>query len=221
MCSFFKKASANFCHAVVGLAQLLASKVVSPVGVSPLLPSRLVVLDKQPGVHPIGVGMVLWRIVGNVILAVTKTDVEDACGHLQKCSGTPSGMEAAVHAMKAIYVEETTEGVLLVDAANAITSLNQAAALHNVKHVCPSLATDLANSYQTPARLFISGGGEMLSEMRTKQDDPLSSKKCNLCQAEKLAIIGADHSKPLNKRSELVSKCRHANKNYLSNFLPP
>ena len=47
------------------------------------------------------------------------------------------------------------------------------------------------------------------------------SKKCNLCLAEKLAIMGADKSKSLNKRSELVSKCRHENKYYLSNFLPP
>ena len=52
----FKKASANLCHAIAGLAQLLASKVVNPVGVSPLLSSRLFALDKQPGVRPIRVG---------------------------------------------------------------------------------------------------------------------------------------------------------------------
>ena len=36
-----------------------------------------------------------------------------------------------------------------------------------------------------------------------------SSGFCNLCQAEKLAIV--DHSSPnlLNKRSEIVSQCRH------------
>ena len=61
--------------------------------------SRLVALDKQPGVRPIGVGEVVRRIVGKAILAVTKTDVEDACGNLQKCSGIPSGIEAAVQAM--------------------------------------------------------------------------------------------------------------------------
>ena len=154
MCSSFKKASANLCHAIAGLAQLLASKVVNPVGVSPLLSSRLVANDKQPGVRPIGVGEVLRRIVGKAILAVTKTDVEDACGHLQKCSGIPSGIEAAVQAMQAIYDEETTEGVLLVDAANAFNSLNRAAALHNMRHVCPSLATILANSYRNPGKTF-------------------------------------------------------------------
>ena len=39
-----------------------------------------------------------------------------------------------------------------------------------------------------------------------------SSGYCNLCQAEKLAII--DHSGPnlLNKRSEILASCRHQNK---------
>ena len=44
------------------------------------------------------------------------------------------------------------------------------------------------------------------------------TKRCNLCLAEKLHIINADKHNLLNKRSELVSKCRHENKFYLSNF---
>ena len=35
------------------------------------------------------------------------------------------------------------------------------------------------------------------------------SKRCNLCLAEKLEIAWADKTRSLNKRSELVSKCRH------------
>ena len=45
------------------------------------------------------------------------------------------------------------------------------------------------------------------------------SKKCDLCLTEKLMIITADKSKLLNKRSEIISKCRHENKFYLSNFV--
>ena len=44
------------------------------------------------------------------------------------------------------------------------------------------------------------------------------TKRCNLCSAEKFYIIKADNSTLLNKRSELISKCRHENKYYLSNF---
>ena len=43
----------------------------------------------------------------------------------------------------------------------------------------------------------------------------------NLRVAEKLAIIRADKKTSLNKRSELVSKCRHKNRHYLSSFPPP
>ena len=45
------------------------------------------------------------------------------------------------------------------------------------------------------------------------------SKRCDLCLTEKLTILTADRSTLLNKRSELVSKCRHQNKFYLSNFV--
>ena len=47
-----------------------------------------------------------------------------------------------------------------------------------------------------------------------------NSKRYNLCLAEKLAIIRTDKSLSLNKRSELVTKCRHENKFYLCNFTP-
>ena len=83
-----------------------------------------------------------------------------ACGHLQKCSGLPAGIEAAVHAMQHIYNEDTTEAVLLVDAANAFNSLNREVALHNVQRLCPPLSSILRNSYQSPARLFVAGGND-------------------------------------------------------------
>ena len=44
------------------------------------------------------------------------------------------------------------------------------------------------------------------------------SKRYNLCLAEKFFIIKAEKSTLLNKRSELVSKCRHENKFYLMNL---
>ncbi len=46
------------------------------------------------------------------------------------------------------------------------------------------------------------------------------SRKCDLCQAEKLCIINADKGKLLNKISELISKCRHEDKFYASNYKP-
>ena len=45
-----------------------------------------------------------------------------------------------------------------------------------------------------------------------------SLKTCNLCLSEKLQIFLADPKKILNKRSELVSKCRHRSKFKLRSF---
>ena len=44
------------------------------------------------------------------------------------------------------------------------------------------------------------------------------SKRCNLCLTEKLHILNAEKHSLLNKRPELISKCRHENKFYLRNF---
>ena len=38
------------------------------------------------------------------------------------------------------------------------------------------------------------------------------SRRCDLCLTEKLKIMREDPALLLNKRSELVSKCRHKNK---------
>ena len=44
-----------------------------------------------------------------------------------------------------------------------------------------------------------------------------SSKRCDLCLAEKLYVLKHSNNNLLNKRSELVSKCRLENKFYLKN----
>ena len=38
------------------------------------------------------------------------------------------------------------------------------------------------------------------------------SRRCNLCLTEKLIIARSKHPRMINKRSELMSKCRHRNK---------
>ena len=43
------------------------------------------------------------------------------------------------------------------------------------------------------------------------------NKRCPLCLAEKYHVIFQPFKK-LNKRSEMISKCRHGNKFYLKNF---
>ena len=174
ICSSFKNASTSLCQALAGFTQLFATTTLDPAGLAPFVSSRLIALDKNPGVRPIGVGEVMRRIVAKAVLKVAQTDITEACGFLQKCSGMPAGIEGAVNAMRQFYEDDTTDGVLLVDASNAFNCLNRAAALRNAPHLCPSLGHSLQNSYQTPARLVVSGGGELQSCEGTTQGDPLA-----------------------------------------------
>ena len=53
--------------------------------------------------RPIGVGEVLRRIVGKVVMSVVGDDVLTATGALQLCAGHEAGAEAVVHAMSSIF----------------------------------------------------------------------------------------------------------------------
>ena len=80
---------------------------------------RLIPLDKNPGVRPIGVGEVLRRIIDKTISAMFKEEIKEAAGPLQICAGHSAGSEAAIHAMNQVFNEEGADGVLLIDATNA------------------------------------------------------------------------------------------------------
>ena len=44
------------------------------------------------------------------------------------------------------------------------------------------------------------------------------TKRCDLCLFEKLCILKANKSSLLNKKSELILKCRHENKVYIKDY---
>ena len=52
--------------------------------------------------------------------------------------------------------------------------MNGAAVLYNIRGLCPTVATYVINTYRQPARLFITGGEELISAEGTTQGDPLS-----------------------------------------------
>ena len=146
----------------------LCTEFIDPLGIEAILANRLFPLDKEEdAVRPIGVGKVIRRIMGKCVMLVTKPDVIDASGSLQVCAGHKSGSEAAIHANE-------TDVVLLIDVSNAFNALNRAAALHYIRGLSPTLATYVINTYRQPARLFITGGEEIISAEGTTQSDPLS-----------------------------------------------
>ena len=85
--------------------------------------SRLVPLNKNPGLRPIGVGEVLRRVIGKVVISTFSEDVTTASSDAQMC-GRSSGSETDTHAMRRMFQHENSDAVILVDAANAFNNQN-------------------------------------------------------------------------------------------------
>ena len=81
------------------MARKLATETLDPLTLEAYVSCRLIPLDKNPGVRPIGVGEVLRRIVGKCIGWVLKEDIQLAAGPLQTATRLLSGAEAAIHSM--------------------------------------------------------------------------------------------------------------------------
>ena len=93
--------------------------------------------------------------------------------------------------MKTIFQEDQTEGVLLIDVANAFNSMNRAVALHNIKITCPRASTVLINTNRSFSRLFIAGKGELLLREGTRQGDPLAMPFYAVFTSLIISILGA------------------------------
>ena len=102
-------------------------------------------IDKQPGVHPIGIKETLRQIINKAIALALRDHIQDAAGALQVCAGQVSGCEADVHVMYKIFESPETDAAVLVDASNAFNSMNQQVALHNIHRLCPPLSKILTH----------------------------------------------------------------------------
>ena len=176
MCTSFKAASHELCSSLANMARHMCTSPIHPTGLNALVACCLIPLNKCPGVRPIGVGEVVRRIISKAVLKIVSHDLQATAGSLQVCAGQKGGCEAAIHAMRHLFTDNDTEGVLLVDASNAFNTLNRKASLHNMHFICPAVTTILTNTYQSPVRMFINGKqkGEISSTEGTTQGDPLA-----------------------------------------------
>ena len=173
LCSAFGSASEDLCHSIALLAKRLCISFVDPQGLAPFLACRLIALNKNPGVRPIGIGEVVRRIVAKSVLFVLRPDILEAAGTQQLCAGQVAGIDAAIHTMRCLFEKDDTEAMLFVDASNAFNALNRHAALRNIMHICPPLSTVLVNNYRSHTNLFMDGV-TILSQEGTTQGDPLA-----------------------------------------------
>ena len=160
----YGKDATDLRQAVADFTKILCTEDIPPECLTEFIASRLVPLDKgiandgTPGVRPVGVGEVLRRITGKLLIGVIKNDITSAAGPLQTCTGRHRSCNTCYEAD--VFEDESSEAVLLVDAENAFNNLNREAALKNIKELCPPFYQYLNNTYQTAAKLVIPGEGK-------------------------------------------------------------
>ena len=170
----FDNSSTDACTATAEVIKKLYTAEKFSPSLEAYLMCRLIPLDKNPGLHPIGIGEILHQIVGKVIVTHIRKDLISSVGSLQVCAGHEVGCKLIIHAMHKIYEDEESEAILLVDESRAFNSVNRKAFLHNIGIICPPIAKYVRNCYNLPSRLFIIGGREIQSTEGATKDYPIA-----------------------------------------------
>ena len=110
---------------------LCVANINSCPSLEPYIVCRLIPLDKNPGVCPIGIGQVLRRIIDEAVISIIKLGTLESARSLQLYAGLPSGCDADVHALTEIY----EKAILLFDTSNAFNALNRRALLDNIRYI--------------------------------------------------------------------------------------
>ena len=93
---------------------------------------RLIALDKQPGIRPVGVGDTWRRLMAKCLLKVVGPEAKSACDTTQLAGGLENRIKGAIHAMRVLFKEHRKEedwGFLLIDVRNAFNEEKRTAML--------------------------------------------------------------------------------------------
>ena len=113
------------------LGNLIANEIISWRKIKTLLSCRLIALDKQPGVRPIGIGETLRRLLGNAVADINGDDLANAFGSEQLAGGVSCGNEGSIHGLQELFEKKSSNcfGLLLLDEKNAFNSINRSSAI--------------------------------------------------------------------------------------------
>ena len=115
---------------------------------------------------------------------------------LESAPGSLGTTHASINRLAA----EENHGILQIDVSNVCISINRAVVLHNMNILCPEFATYIYNCYETPVRLFISGGKEIQSTESTTQENPVALGMCTTGMF--LLLHLNDSSNEMNERTK-------------------
>ena len=87
----FGDSSSDLCRAIVSFTRKLCLEKLDASSLEAFIAYRLFSLDKNPGPRPIGVGEILRRIAGKVVVSSTRNNVIDTVGLLQVFAGHETG----------------------------------------------------------------------------------------------------------------------------------
>ena len=118
----FSDSSADLCRAIVLLTRKLFLEKLAAFSLEAFLACRLIPLNKNPGLRPIGVGEILRRIAGKVVVSFTRNNIIDSVGSFQVCAEHEAGCEALIHTMNNTFQYEQTEAVFGVNRKRSSTT---------------------------------------------------------------------------------------------------
>ena len=97
----------NLCESIAGMTRklCLSRNSIHDESLQAILASKLIPLDKSPGLRPIGVGEVLRRIIGRAVMITCRGDIVESAGDLQLCAGQ-QGCKAQIHAVSDVFDDE-------------------------------------------------------------------------------------------------------------------
>ena len=129
----FNQKSIELCKTIAKLSYAIATKVLHNETLTKYNTYRLIPLDKNQGVRPIGMGEVLRKIIGKTITQCIKSDLKNLGKSFQLCLGQKFGIEYAIHSLRNEYEKPEADAILLIDAEIAFNSLNRELALKMLK----------------------------------------------------------------------------------------
>ena len=117
---------------------------------------RELAADKRPGIRPLGCGETWMRLIANCNHMQTRELATVACGNTQLCAGLRSGIEANLHAVKAIWPQSAGWSELLGDPGDEEGDIGPTVSgtATNDPRINHDLAEDHEDSRYTPASGF-------------------------------------------------------------------